>query len=108
MDFACRQASHGGGNSPPDCCQEPPFESIFAYCKNAPTIILYKNKKDIQLDVFFYLLVGADGYREPRAKNSPPDCFINALFEATLHLRYSCSHRVHRKILQTKKSLFSQ
>ena len=28
--LAFLQESHGGCNSPPDCCQEPPFESILA------------------------------------------------------------------------------
>ena len=45
------------------------------------------------MSFFVFILVGADGYREPRAKNSPPDCFLNALFESTLRLRHSCPHR---------------
>ena len=28
--LAFLRESHGGCNSPPDCCQEPPFESILA------------------------------------------------------------------------------
>ena len=28
--LAFLRESHGGYNSPPDCCQEPPFESILA------------------------------------------------------------------------------
>ena len=28
--LAFLRKSHGGCNSPPDCCQEPPFESILA------------------------------------------------------------------------------
>ena len=30
--LAFLRKSHGGCNSPPDCCQEPPFESILACC----------------------------------------------------------------------------
>ena len=29
--LAFLRKSHGGCNSPPDCCQEPPFESILAF-----------------------------------------------------------------------------
>ena len=29
--LAFLRKSHGGCNSPPDCCQEPPFESILAH-----------------------------------------------------------------------------
>ena len=39
-------------------------------------------KKDVLSNVFIFYLVGADECREPRAKNSPPDCFLNALFES--------------------------
>ena len=30
VGLAFLRKSHGGCNSPPDCCQEPPFESILA------------------------------------------------------------------------------
>ena len=30
QELAFLRESHGGCNSPPDCCQEPPFESILA------------------------------------------------------------------------------
>ena len=54
--FAFLRKSHGGCNSPPDCCQEPPFESI-------------KKQKD-KLSLVF-LLVGEGGFEPPKA--SPAD-----------------------------------
>ena len=34
--LAFLRKSHGGCNSPPDCCQEPPFESILAQAFSEP------------------------------------------------------------------------
>ena len=63
--LAFLRKSHGGCNSPPDCCQEPPFESILAFSP------LFPRSSSAWLPfLLFFEVVGQSGLEPPTSRLS--------------------------------------